>query len=105
MDAGGWGLEGCIAVVKASRSKLRIHFKGCETLVTHRREKLTTVENQHILRKRPTATAKAMGKKANSGPEVYGKETGMALKHVGNAHFSLYGKCSLITVPEFHFLL
>lgn len=74
MDAGGWGLEGCTAVVKASRSKLRIHFKGCETLVTCRREKLTTVENQHILRKRPMATAKTMGKKANSGPEVYGKK-------------------------------
>lgn len=63
MYAGGWGIEGCIPVVKASRSKLRIHFKGCETLVTHRREKLTTVENQHILRKRPMTNARKWGRR------------------------------------------
>lgn len=67
-----WGIEGCIPVVKTSRSKLRTHFKDCGTLSIygiHRRDKFPTVENQHIVSKRLTATGKKMGKRSNSGPE------------------------------------
>lgn len=47
MYAGGRGLEGCIPVVKTSRSKRRTYLKGCEILVTRRREKLTTGKSVH----------------------------------------------------------